>query len=43
MVKKMKRKDEFLYVYEECGLANKEKNWAEKCKEFCSKHHSCSL
>lgn len=44
MIKGHKHEDSVLY-YEcpECGLEYKEKKWAEKCEEWCSKHKSCNL
>lgn len=32
-----------LYKCEICGFSYEEKEWADKCKEFCEKHSSCSL
>lgn len=43
MVRETTKKAETFYVCEACGFAYKEKVWAEKCEEFCTKHHSCSL
>jgi len=43
MVKEVKRGDNKFYTCEECGLAYRERIWAEKCEAFCSKHHACSL
>jgi len=43
MVKKVEGNDGTLYVCEVCGLKYGERRWAEKCEEFCSKYHSCSL
>jgi hypothetical protein len=43
MVKEVKKEGFTFYICEECGLAYKEKTWAEKCERFCSKHHACSL
>ncbi|MCL4392147.1 hypothetical protein M1413_02325 [Patescibacteria group bacterium] len=31
------------YQCPECGLHYKEKEWAEKCEEWCSEHQSCNL
>ncbi len=31
------------FFCEECGLAYKEKEWAEKCEEWCVKHHTCNI
>lgn len=32
-----------IYLCTECGLYYKEEKWAERCKEWCSIHHSCNL
>ncbi|MFB0543279.1 MAG: hypothetical protein ACETVR_00710 [Candidatus Bathyarchaeia archaeon] len=32
-----------LYVCEVCGFMYKEKFWAEKCQDHCTKHRACSL
>ncbi|MEM1587308.1 MAG: hypothetical protein QXX99_06560 [Candidatus Bathyarchaeia archaeon] len=37
------KEGEILYICEECGLAYRERCWAERCEEYCSKYHSCSL
>ena len=31
------------YKCQICGVAYKEKSWAEKCQNWCSKHSSCNL
>ncbi|MCL7387775.1 MAG: hypothetical protein LZ163_01650 [Thaumarchaeota archaeon] len=43
MVKEVEKEGLTFYICEECGLAYKEKTWAEKCEKFCSEHHACSL
>jgi len=43
MVQEVKKKGETFYTCEVCGLAYKEKIWAEKCENFCTKRHACSL
>ena len=43
MVKEMDRKGQTLYICEECGLAYKEKEWAEKCQKWCRENKSCNL
>jgi len=43
MVKEVRKDDKILYICEECGLAYRERVWAEKCEKFCSKHHACSF
>ena len=32
-----------IHVCPECGLEYKEKEWMEKCKEWCKKYKSCNL
>ena len=32
-----------LYKCSECGFEYREKEWAEKCKNWCSKYKSCNL
>lgn len=36
-------KSDILYKCEECGFEYKEKEWAEKCQDWCKKHKSCNL
>ncbi len=43
MVKEIVRNDRRYYVCEECGFAYEDRVWAEKCEDFCSKHHACSV
>jgi hypothetical protein len=43
MVRELMDKGEILYICEACGLAYKERMWAEKCEDFCNEHHACSL
>jgi hypothetical protein len=43
VIKEVEKEGESFYICEECGLAYREKIWAEKCERFCSKHHACSL
>lgn len=43
MVKEILKNEKYYYICEECGLAYKDKAWAEKCQNFCSKHHACSF
>jgi len=42
MVREILRDNKKYYICEECGFAYKDKAWAEKCQDFCSKHHACS-
>ena len=43
MVREIFENGERFYVYEVCGFTYKEKNWAEKCQDYCTKHNACSL
>lgn len=43
MVKEILKNKKYYYICEECGLAYKDKAWAEKRQNFCSKHHACSI
>ncbi len=43
MVYMLKRNKKIYFVCEECGLTYKEREWAKKCKVFCSKYNMCSL
>lgn len=35
--------DKRLFQCPECGLAYREKEWAQKCEAWCRKHKSCNL
>jgi len=43
MVKEIVRDEKKYYFCEECGLAYRDKAMAEKCQDYCSKHHACSI
>lgn len=43
MVKEVKQNNRTVYVCEACGLAYEEKEWAEKCQQWCDRHNSCNL
>lgn len=43
MVKEVKDKEKTLYICEACGFAYKQKEWAEKCQEWCQEHQSCNI
>lgn len=32
-----------LYECEECHFKYRKEEWAEKCRAWCSQHHSCNL
>ena len=43
MVREIKREDKGLFICEECGLAYEQKEWAEKCQQWCRENQSCNL
>ena len=43
MVKELHKGDSTFYICGACGFAYKEKEWAEKCQEWCEEHQSCNL
>jgi len=43
MVKEFTYNGETVYVCEKCGLKYRERIWAEKCEEFCTKYNACSI
>jgi|GEM_PF-793717 hypothetical protein len=43
MVKKVRISNEILYVCERCGLRYREKVWAERCEDFCTRYNACSI
>jgi len=43
MVKEVKDNGRTLYICEACGYAYEQKEWAEKCQEWCQKHQSCNI
>ncbi len=43
MVKEIVKGDKTLYTCQECGMAYKEKEWAQKCQAWCHEHHACNL
>ena len=34
---------ERIYACKECGLRYKDKEWAERCEDFCKRYKQCSL
>ncbi len=38
----VKRINKF-WICEECKLKYKERDWAEKCEDWCKKYKSCNL
>ncbi len=43
MVKELHKDDKTYYVCEECGFVYEQKEWAEKCQQWCQQHQSCNL
>ena len=43
MVREKFRNGRKLYICKVCGLAYKERIWAEKCQDFCKKYGACSI
>ena len=43
MVKETKKDNKTLYLCDECSFAYKTKEFAQKCEDWCNKHHSCNL
>jgi len=43
MVRETCKNGEKLYICEVCGFIHRERMWAEKCQDFCTKHNACSL
>lgn len=43
MVKQMKKGIKTFYLCEECEFVYGSKNLAQKCQEWCNKHHSCNI
>lgn len=42
-MKEIERGNKTLYTCKICGLAYKEKHWADECEAWCSAHKSCNL
>ncbi|MEM5805222.1 MAG: hypothetical protein QW156_03660 [Candidatus Aenigmatarchaeota archaeon] len=43
MVEEIKGKNKKYYACEVCGFVYDNKQIAEKCEDWCSKHNTCSL
>lgn len=43
MVKDMLKDEQKLYQCEACGFHYREKEWAEKCEQWCREHNSCNF
>jgi hypothetical protein len=43
MVKEIKKERKEYFQCEECKFVYKDKEWAEKCENWCKEHHSCNI
>jgi hypothetical protein len=43
VAKEVKKKGQTLYLCEECGIAYREKERADKCETYCREYHGCNL
>jgi hypothetical protein len=43
MVRVAKSEGKTVFICEECGLAYEQKEWAEKCQQWCRENQSCNL
>jgi len=43
MVKEIQKNKTIYFECEDCKLLYKEKAWAMKCQEWCSKNKSCNI
>lgn len=43
MVKQEEYEGKEIYICEACGFGYKEKEYAQKCEDFCREHNGCSL
>lgn len=43
MVREAVKNGKTVYVCEECGYSYEQKEWAEKCQQWCSSKQSCNL
>ena len=43
MVKEIRQGNMVYYACDECSFAYETKELAQKCEDWCKKHHSCSL
>lgn len=43
MIKEVTKDNKKVFMCEECCLAYKDKQWAEKCESWCKKYNSCNL
>jgi len=43
MVQEIEKEGKKYYQCEICKFSYEDKEWAEKCEDFCKEHNSCSL
>jgi len=43
MAKMIKKENKKYYQCGICKFVYKDKNWADKCEEWCKKHKSCNM
>ncbi len=43
MVREIFQNEEQYYICDVCNLSYKERSWAEKCQDYCTKYSACSL
>jgi hypothetical protein len=43
MVREIDNNDEKRFICEACGFTYKEREWAEKCEDYCTTHGACSI
>ena len=43
MVKELYKNGKTYHICEECGFAYEQKEWAEKCQQWCKETQSCNL
>ena len=42
-MKELKRQGKTYYVCPVCGMAYLDREWAQKCRDFCANYKGCSL
>ncbi len=43
MVKEVQKRGKHLFICEECDYAYEQKEWAEKCEQWCRTYHNCNM
>jgi hypothetical protein len=43
MVREITKNNKVYYMCEACNMVYKDKEMAQKCEDYCNKHHSCNL